>query len=847
MRRFLSLSVSKMLLILTASGFLVTLAFAGPQIVALIADRATIKVDVHLTRLTATIGHLTHELQKERGASAGFISSNGAKFGDILPAQRIASDKAISDFEIAEEAVEHEFDVNSPLIVQLREVRDHVANLSDLRKQIDNLDITTADAVGAITELNHSAIALLPELAKNLNHSEPAQAVQRHSILLAAKDSAGLERAVGTAGFAQAGAEGGVFSPETVGRFHDLIIQQKVLFEVYEKIASPELVEMMVALENGPTSTTVNNLRDIAQSNDAIDIAAVTPEFWFRSASELIDLIKEVEDAGEAEIINGTAEALAHSDASLMEILSLLAGLMIVVGFCAIFLVRQVVRSISLVSARVVALADGDIDSEIPDVAPSDLRRITKALGVFRDLELQTRDLKEQQSQLEFNSAAGIKRLAKTVSEGDFSSRLRMRDLQGASKVLGEGLNEIMGVVEEVANLQTERDREALEKQVAIAKAGEQAVEELKLVVSACVKGDFTQRLCLDDKEGVFADLCEGVNRIGEVTNGGLSELMGVLEALAVGDLSKRMSEEYEGVFLDIGRKINQTNEELSGIVNQISSASQNVQMSSSELSDAANDLAHRTEKSAASLEEASNSVDELTAAVKSTANSAEEVSHSTHATRSVVESTAREVEDMVTAMESIASSSSEISKITSVIDDISFQTNLLSLNAGVEAARAGQAGQGFAVVATEVRILAQRTAQAAMEINELISKSEAQVGAGVEMVGRSRASLNKIQTSIHSMADEVLQMVETAADQSAGIVEINKTITQIEQSTQQNAAMCEETNAVAQTMNQEAHTLVSAISSFSAEEKGSSDWSQGVEEFDTSELDDEKAVSQSF
>lgn len=654
---------------------------------------------------------------------------------------------------------------------------------------------------------------MLPELGKEIAYAKAARAVQRQAILMTIKDISGLERATGAAGFARAALGAGVFPKPILDRFNRLAHDQDVLFEIYREIALDLLVKTLNALDQATAAQMVLTLRDVANSADTAAILKVSPEKWFAAATGKIDLIKAMENQGVVEILGYTAEGLTSSNRFIVETIAHLAGLMFIVGLGAMFLARRVVRAITVTADRVTAMATGDIESDVPDVAPADLKRITDALKIFRDGELERLAIAEAQTQLELNSAAGIKRMTNEVSEWDFSTRLRLRDLNGASKILGEGLNQIMTVVQEVSDQQIAHDRKAIEDQTAAAQAGEQAVQELNEVVSACVRGDFSQRLHTDNKNGVFADLCEGVNRIGEVTEGGLSDLAGVLDAIASGNLETKMPETYEGIFLEISKKINGTSLELSKIVTQITNGAQSVQMSSAELSEAADDLAHRTEKTAAVLEEASESVEQLTAAVKSTAESAKGVGVSVRATQ---DETMSAVGDMVGAIEGIASSSEEIAKITSVIEDIVFQTNLLALNAGVEAARAGDSGRGFSVVASEVRNLAQRAAEAAKDISELISKSQAQVSTGVEIVGRSRSAPESIQTSISGMTKEVVQMVDAAAEQSAGISEINNTVTQMEQNTQKNAAMFEETNAVAQAMKQEASGLAVAVSHFS-------------------------------
>ncbi|MEM6941004.1 MAG: nitrate- and nitrite sensing domain-containing protein [Pseudomonadota bacterium] len=815
MKRLLSISVSKMMLLLTASGFVVALIFAVPNIRALSHERAQLKIDVSFTELAVAVGNLTHELQKERGMSSGYLASGGRNFASELPAQRDRSDAVIAAFRASAQHVATLVEEGSPVLRALSEADARLDGLPSLRAAVDSQSIGVLAAVDMITQVNRTAIRLLPQLGGAMRNAASARAVQRHSIFMTAKDITGLERATGAAGFAQAAAGVGVFPIRVKARFNAFVEKQIVLFDIYQQLASEPLLADLAAFFDSSAAKDVQALRDIALSSDPSAIAAVTPESWFSAITKKIDLIKRIEDAGAAELIAVTEQALKMAQERLMGSVVFLASLLAVMGLSAAWLARRAVKAISATADRVAALADGDIETEIPAVAPADLRRITDALSVFRNHELARLQAEETQHALEMSSTVGIERMATDVASGDFATRLRLRDLTGATKIIGEGLNDIMAAAEAVAEERAARDQLDLRQQRAAAAAGERAVAELNQVVAACIAGDFSQRLTIDDKEGVFAVLCEGVNRIGEVTETGLTELMGVLDAVSDGDLSKRMSEDYEGLFRELGQKINQTSSELSRIVGQIASGAQTVQTSSTELSDAADDLAKRTEKTAASLQETSSAVAQLTASVKNTAAGAQEVGATAKATQTEAAQTVAAATDMVTAMEEIAASSLEISKITSVIDDISFQTNLLALNAGVEAARAGDAGRGFSVVASEVRMLAQRASEAASEINVLITRSEGQVQQGVEIVNRSRAALASIQASISGMTDEVVTMVDRAAEQSAGITDINQAVTQMEQTTQSNAAMFEETNAVAQSMRQEASTLALSVAHF--------------------------------
>ncbi|MEL6792052.1 MAG: methyl-accepting chemotaxis protein, partial [Pseudomonadota bacterium] len=219
--------------------------------------------------------------------------------------------------------------------------------------------------------------------------------------------------------------------------------------------------------------------------------------------------------------------------------------------------------------------------------------------------------------------------------------------------------------------------------------------------------------------------------------------------------------------------------------------------------------------KQAATLEETAAAIEQLTEGVKSTADGAERANSFVEQTQSHAEEGGRTLAETVAAMEKIRSSSEQISQIIGVIDDIAFQTNLLALNAGVEAARAGDAGRSFSVVAGEVQALAQRSANAAKEIKELINMGSQNVETGVDVVARTGAALSEIERSVGDVSGLVAEITEATKDQSNRIEEINTAVLQLDQVTQQNAAMVEESSAASTQLEQEAQGLSDLTNQF--------------------------------
>ena len=242
---------------------------------------------------------------------------------------------------------------------------------------------------------------------------------------------------------------------------------------------------------------------------------------------------------------------------------------------------------------------------------------------------------------------------------------------------------------------------------------------------------------------------------------------------------------------------------------------SEGVAVASQEIAQGNNDLSARTEQQAASLEETASSMEQLGATVRQNADSALQASALAQSATEVAERGGAVVGEVVATMRGINESSHQISAIISVIDGIAFQTNILALNAAVEAARAGEQGRGFAVVATEVRSLAGRSAAAAKEIKVLIQSSLEKVEQGSTLVDRAGLTMNEVVDSIQRVSSIMASITTASREQANGVGQVGQAISQMDEATQQNAALVEEMAAAASSLNTLAQELVQTVAVF--------------------------------
>ena len=291
--------------------------------------------------------------------------------------------------------------------------------------------------------------------------------------------------------------------------------------------------------------------------------------------------------------------------------------------------------------------------------------------------------------------------------------------------------------------------------------------------------------------------------------------LSAALDKLAAGDLTARINERFDDTNDTIREAFNTSVERLARLMSEVRSTADSVRAGSNEIRSASDDLALRNTQQAASLEETAAAMSEVTGLVKRSADNARVAQTSIAQTHEQAANGGEVVKKAVGAMASIEDSSTQITQIIDVIDGIAFQTNLLALNAGVEAARAGDAGKGFAVVANEVRALAQRSADAARDIKQLIGTSTAQVNEGVSLVGETGQLLDAIVEQIGTVTAQVEEIAEMAAVQSNNLDQVNASVGTMDNMTQQNAAMVEQTNAASRSLSDEAVQLSDLVARF--------------------------------
>lgn len=343
----------------------------------------------------------------------------------------------------------------------------------------------------------------------------------------------------------------------------------------------------------------------------------------------------------------------------------------------------------------------------------------------------------------------------------------------------------------------------------------EKFIQETQHIVSIAAKGDLSQHISLENKEGFSKKLTLTINQMTDTYQSIINEILRVMQALSKGDLTVKIEQEYEGTFADLKNFVNTTTRSLQNLISDIKNSTATIEQAASAVATGSIDLSKRTEQQATFIEETSASIEELTKTVKQNADNAKQANELAQSASDVAFKGGEIIDKVITTMNTINEGAKKVSDIITVIDGIAFQTNILALNAAVEAARAGEQGRGFAVVAMEVRNLAQRASSAAKEIKDLITSSVESVANGTKLVDQAGQTMGSIVSEFKQVTEIMAEIATASVEQSTGIEQVNAAMNQMDQVTEKNMMLVEKEAHAAESMEEQIKRMEELIKVF--------------------------------
>ncbi|OBR75816.1 chemotaxis protein [Xanthomonas arboricola] len=338
---------------------------------------------------------------------------------------------------------------------------------------------------------------------------------------------------------------------------------------------------------------------------------------------------------------------------------------------------------------------------------------------------------------------------------------------------------------------------------------------QIQQLTQAACAGNFALRGQPEKFEHDFRLMVENLDTMMATSDTNLARFSDLLRCIADGDLTVRMTGNFHGVFASMRDDANSTVHRLTDIVTHIQTTSNSIGFAAEDIASGNQELSRRSEQQAASLEETAASMEELTSTVKQNAEHAGRANQLALGAAAIASEGRDVVGQVIEQMSGIEASSRRIADIISVIDGIAFQTNILALNAAVEAARAGEQGRGFAVVASEVRTLSHRSSDAAKEIKRLIDDSVQRVADGATLVHKAGTTMGEVVTSVQHVTDIMGHISAASQEQAGGIEQVNLTIAQMDETTQQNVSLVEAASTAARSLEAHSTQLTQAVEVF--------------------------------
>ena len=666
-------------------------------------------------QLASSISLLIHETQKERGMSAGYLGSKGAKFSDKIEGQRKLTDNVLNRFKIFVEGVDKSH-MSNEVQSYLDEVLKEFTNLASIRSGVSSLNIKLGAALGYYTNINAKLLNIIPHTTFELSDNEISTQILAYYNFLMSKERAGIQRAVGSNILASKN----LSTPLSL-KFYQLMVLQETYLKQFMVLADHNTISKYKEIMKGSFLDDVKRIEKAILDGQLDDDAT----YWFSQITKKINLLKKVDDMISNSIILKVEDELLAKTKNFYIFVVILAAIFIFINATAHFMFINITSAVKEI--------------------------YNGFLGFVLYLERKSNEFVV----IESRGSDEFSRLADLINEN--------------AKELNDA---------------TETDMLC---------AGETI-----LVLNKLQQGEFACKIGSPASTPQVQTFVDSVNQTLEVQAKLYKEILEVLNEYTQYDYRKTIKIDAEGEYKELVDGINSLRDSIISMLQENMNQGDVLNRNSSNLLQNVDKLNQNSNTAAASLEETAAAVEEITGNIK---NSVENIAVMSKYSSELIDVSSKGqnlANETASSMLDINNEVSSISEAISVIDQIAFQTNILSLNAAVEAATAGEAGKGFAVVAGEVRNLAARSAEAASEIKELVENAQTKANKGKGISDDMIHGYNQLIDKINQTMELIKSVEHASKEQQSGMVQINDTITSLDAQTQQNANIASQTNEAA-------------------------------------------------